>query len=278
MISGLGSASAAQLQFRSVDQSVVEERFSRIKSRDAKRAKELAELFAEAGCPPERLDLQKVRSSRHPNVICTLPGVTDRRIVVGAHFDSVPMSRGAVDNWSGAALLPSLYESLSRPKRQHTFVFIGFTDEEEGRIGSLFYVDQLSEAAASKVRAMINLDSLGLGSTKVWTRTADPRLVATLDRVAAATDRPWSAVDIGRGRDTDSTSFSQAGIPALTIHSLTHKTQRILHTPRDSPKVMDFDVYYDTFQLTVAYLAYLDQAWEQHDKPLGRDFLPSASR
>ncbi|MEM7355264.1 MAG: hypothetical protein AAF657_30920, partial [Acidobacteriota bacterium] len=95
-----------------------------------------------------------------------------------------------------------------------------------------------------------------------WAETADPRLMATLDLVAKATNRPWSPVDLGRGRNTDSTSFGEAGIPALTIHSLTRKTQRILHTPRDSPRVLDLELYYDTFRLTVAYLAYLDEVWE----------------
>ncbi|MEM7357083.1 MAG: M28 family peptidase, partial [Acidobacteriota bacterium] len=214
LLFGTGNSSAEPLRFVEVDPSVIAERFSRIRSGDAKRAKELAALFAEAGCPPEHLVLQKVRRSRHPNVICTLPGSTDQRIIVGAHFDSVPSSPGAVDNWSGAALLPSLYASLSRPQRRYTFVFIGFTDEEEGRIGSLFYVDQLSPSAGEKVRAMVNLDSLGLGATKVWAETADPRLMATLDLVAKATNRPWSPVDLGRGRNTDSTSFGEAGIPA----------------------------------------------------------------
>ncbi|HUG82291.1 MAG TPA: hypothetical protein VML01_11555, partial [Bryobacterales bacterium] len=58
---------------------------------------------------------------------------------------------------------------------------------------------------------------------------------------------------------TDSTSFSKAGIPAITIHSLTQETLRFIHTPRDKPELLNLDWYYDTFRLTVAYLAYLDQ-------------------
>ena len=78
-------------------------------------------------------------------MICVLPGNTDRIILVGAHTDKVNVGDGVVDNWSGASLLPSLLYSVSGEARQHTFVFVGFTAEETGMLGSAFYAEKLSK-------------------------------------------------------------------------------------------------------------------------------------
>lgn len=59
---------------------------------------------------------QRVPHSKAPNLICTLAGETASTIVVGGHFDFVARGWGAVDDWSGAVMLPSLYESLN-PRR-----------------------------------------------------------------------------------------------------------------------------------------------------------------
>ncbi|MDA1314945.1 MAG: M28 family peptidase [Acidobacteria bacterium] len=187
-----GSSARAQLEFLAVEKDVVEQRFRRNKFGNGKRSKEVTTLFEETGCPREHLSLEKVKRSSNPNVACTLPGTTDAVIVVGAHFDAVETSSGAIDNWSGASLLPSLYFSLSHPQRKHTFVFIGFTDEEKGLFGSKFYVKQLTDEAKSKVRAMINLDTLGLSPTKIGVSGANPGLVDAIGTVAGAMKLPMS--------------------------------------------------------------------------------------
>lgn len=98
----------------------------------------LKQIFTEAGCDESHLSEQPVKGSKLPNVICVLPGSSDRVIIVGAHFDRVPDGDGVVDNWSGASLLPSLYEAVKLEPRKHTYIFVGFTDEEKGEVGSHF--------------------------------------------------------------------------------------------------------------------------------------------
>lgn len=107
---------------------VIEARFKQVPHRNGERRRVLKKQFEAAGCTGQLLVEQKVENSRHPNLSCTL----DSTIIVGAHYDSVPTSYGAADNWSGASLLPSLLQSLRTPTRKHTFVFIAFTDEEKG--------------------------------------------------------------------------------------------------------------------------------------------------
>jgi Zn-dependent M28 family amino/carboxypeptidase len=112
----------------------------------------LHRLFTEAGCRDDRLTEQAVKGTKVPNVVCILPGMTDTRIVIGAHFDKVRRGMGVADNWSGASLLPSLFESLRNQVRRHTMVFVGFTDEEMGLVGSRFFVRSLTREQAACIK------------------------------------------------------------------------------------------------------------------------------
>ena len=118
----------------------------------------------------------RVERVKEPDVVCTRPGESDAAIAVGAHFDMVDVGSGVVDNWSGASLLPSLYQGLAVTPRKHTFIFIAFTGEEKGLLGSKEYVRQLGHDK-SRIKAMINMDTLGLTDTEVWVSRADPKLV-----------------------------------------------------------------------------------------------------
>jgi peptidase M28-like protein len=111
-----------------------------------------------------------VKRWRLPNVICLLPGSSDKVIIVGAHFDRVSEGDGVVDNWSGASLLPSLYEAVKSEPRKHTYTFIGFTDEEVGEVGSRLYVRQMTKEQVFATEAMVNMDTLGLTPTEIWSR------------------------------------------------------------------------------------------------------------
>ncbi len=130
-------------------------------------------MFADAGCDGQHLSEQAVREARQPNVICVLPGSSDKVIIVGAHFDHASAGDGVVDNWSGASLLPSLYEAVKVELWTHTYIFIGFTDEEKGEVGSHFYAQQMTEEQVAATDAMVNMDTLGLAATEIWVNHSD---------------------------------------------------------------------------------------------------------
>ena len=220
-------------------------------------------MFADAGCG-EHLTEQPLKFSKAPNVICVLPGTSDRVIIVGAHFDRVPTSDGVADNWSGASLLPSLYASLKVEPRQHTYVFVGFTDEEKGLVGSHFYARNLTREQVAATDAMVNMDTLGLAPTEVWTHRSDKRLTEALVRVSVHLKMPLSAVNFERVGSTDSESFASRKIPRITIHSLTQKSEdaRILHTRKDKLSAMNLDHYYATYHLVAVYLGFLDHFFD----------------
>jgi putative aminopeptidase FrvX len=248
----------AQIRFNQIKQEVIEARLRTCPIKNAARRAAVEDLFREAGCDPGHLSEQKVKGSTQPNVICVLPGTGESAILVGAHFDHVSLGRGVVDNWSGAALLPSLYQSLSGEPRKHTFVFVAFTGEEDGLTGSAFYAKSMTPEEVARTRAMVNLDCLGLAPTAVWASHADKTLLDLLVRIAAALKLPLRGINIERVGSTDSESFTRRKIPHLTIHSVTQDTLGDVNGPFDDFGVVKWKDYYDTYTLVAAYLNYLD--------------------
>ncbi|MDQ3917861.1 MAG: M20/M25/M40 family metallo-hydrolase [Acidobacteriota bacterium] len=103
------------------------------------------------------------------------PKLRDEVIVVGAHYDHLgrggegslapregEIHHGADDNASGTAGLLELARLLSRDreKMRRTLVFIAFGGEEEGLIGSSYYVAHPARPVEQTV-AMINMDMIG---------------------------------------------------------------------------------------------------------------------
>jgi hypothetical protein len=215
----------------------------------------------DAGCKHSNLREQAVDGPVPSNVICVLPGQAKEIIVVGAHTDKVDVGDGVVDNWTGAVLLPGLFYSLSAQRRYHTLIFIGFSAEEKGLLGSKYYVDHLTREQRARIAAMVNFDSLGLGPTKVWASHADQPLLDDLRAIAASTHLPLATENVDRiGASADSESFARDHIPRITLHSVTGQSWPILHSPADRLAAIQMNDYYDSYQLIAKYLAYLDDA------------------
>ena len=113
------------------------------------------------------------------NVIGVLPGsdpkLKGEAIVLGAHYDHLgrggegsgslaarggDIHHGADDNASGVAGVIELARMLSSQKLKRTVVFIAFSGEEEGLIGSSYYVNHPIVPLQNTV-AMINMDMIG---------------------------------------------------------------------------------------------------------------------
>jgi Tol biopolymer transport system component len=102
------------------------------------------------------------QSVRTANVVATLRGTENPELVyvVGSHFDSVPLSPGADDNTSGTAALLEAARVLAKHPLPATIVFVSFTGEEAGLLGSREFVRQ-AQASGMKVAGVLNNDMLG---------------------------------------------------------------------------------------------------------------------
>lgn len=101
----------------------------------------------------------------HPsaNIIALKEGQSPRELIVGAHYDSVAIGRGADDNASGVAIMLEAAERLYAIDTPYTIRFIAFGAEEVGLHGSTFYANQMSADDIANTVAMINLDALAAG-------------------------------------------------------------------------------------------------------------------
>ena len=249
------SASPLGPVFDPVPRPEIEARLRAAPQKNADREAAMEQLFRQSGCP--KVTTQSIGEGALPNVICTLPGTRKFVFIVSAHFDHVRKGQGVIDNWSGASMLPNLLESLRHEPRRHTFVFIGFSSEEKGLVGSKYYVRHLTPEQAARIHAEVNLDTLALGPTKIWLRHSDRRLTAELYAVARSNHLPLTDFDPGDAED-DSEPFIRRKIPTLMIHSVTNETWHVLHSADDNVHAVKFSDYYDTYRLLADFLATID--------------------
>lgn len=171
------------------------------------------------------------------NVVGMLPGsnraLSAQPIILGAHYDHLGMDAetgeiypGADDNASGISILIEVAAKLSRAfVPQRPILFVAFTGEESGLIGSQHFVENPPASLFSDdLFAMINLDAVG----RLEGRTL--QVFAT----DSAYEWPFMAQGIGFTIGVESTfpaetiassdhvSFLNAGIPAIHLFSGTH--------------------------------------------------------
>jgi Iap family predicted aminopeptidase len=244
-----------------VSREAIEGHLKSFSTKNNEREALIRKWLADAGCKKSNLAEQSLERKLPPNVICVLPGETADVILVGAHTDHVTeFGDGVVDNWTGASLLASLLYSVSGRPRRHTFVFVGFSAEEKGLVGSAYYAQHLTPEQRGHIAGMVNLDSLGLGPTEVWATHADKVLLDALAAAASASNLRAEAMNVDEVGSADSESFATYHIPRITLHSVTQQTWPILHSSRDKLDAIRMQDYYDSYHLIAAYLAYLDNA------------------
>src|SRR5512138_75166 len=181
------------------------------------------------------------------NVIGVLPGhdpvLRNEAVIVGAHYDHLGLGgfgsldpdsngkvhNGADDNASGAAMLIDIAQRLSAAPPARTVVFIAFSGEELGLLGSAYYVKQ-PVYPLSTTLAMINLDMVG--------RLRQKRLIVYGSRSAAEFPALLDSLNWHAGFDlhaqgdgygpSDQSSFYAAGRPVLhfftDLHEDYHRT------------------------------------------------------
>ena len=187
------------------------------------------------------------------NVIGVLEGVgplAHETIVVGAHYDHLGMGgqgslapwtkeihNGADDNASGTAILLEVAHQLTqanfKPKRR--IVFIAFTGEERGLLGSARYVREPRFPLKDTI-AMVNMDMVGrLSDNKLiiqGTKTADI-MDALIERLNKKYEFDLTKKPGGLG-PSDHQSFYLKNIPVLHLFTGLHSNY---HRPSD-----DFDL------------------------------------
>jgi Zn-dependent M28 family amino/carboxypeptidase len=166
------------------------------------------------------------------NLIADSPGGrTDRTVLLGAHLDSVPAGPGLNDNGTGTTALLEIalqMSDLGLTTRNHVrFAFWG--GEEDGLIGSDFYVSQLNKTQKKQIAVNLNFDMLGSPNPVTFIYDGDgdafgatgPNgsdiIEGVFEDYFTAQDEPFEATEFD-GR-SDYFAFINAGIPAGGLFS-----------------------------------------------------------
>jgi hypothetical protein len=209
------------------------------------------------------------------NVVAVLPGKgphADEYIIVGAHYDHLGLGQyghmfgpvgsiyhGADDNASGTATILELAARLSRePAPARSILFICFTAEEEGIIGSEYFVKH-PPVPLEKIVAMVNLDMVG----RVHDQTLDIGGQGTakdFDAILAQADldSPLKLKSVGRGGmgPSDHMAFAQRRIPVLFFWSGIHVDY---HRPTDTADKINYEGIAEIADFTAKVIGGLTQ-------------------
>ena len=152
------------------------------------------------------------------------------KLILGAHFDSVPGSPGANDNASGTAAILEIARRLPPSVAQQIW-FVSFDAEEDGLVGSAAFVQQLPNSTLSSLKAMLNFDMVAVNNNLSVGGSSE--LVSLIRGINPS---------IGQFTDfagSDHASFYAAGVPSVFFW---RGFEPNYHQPSDSsvdPKLLE---------------------------------------
>ncbi|MCM1534057.1 MAG: M28 family metallopeptidase [Corallococcus sp.] len=163
--------------------------------------------------------LQSARVGAHnvENIVVSC-NPSDKRLVIGAHYDSVDGSTGANDNASGCSVLLHTLERLKNTERSIDFVFF---DREE-------YIDHGSEAYLSivgkeNISAMINLDMCGYNNAIVVSHKGNIDNNAFYAAMNKKILEKHAVTLVGFLPEGDDSRFDECNIPNISVCTLGSK-------------------------------------------------------
>jgi Zn-dependent M28 family amino/carboxypeptidase len=235
----------------------IKEEFKTVPCKDSERLDGVKALFEKMGATSSDISMEKYKDVE--NLMVRLPGDTDEKIVVGAHYDKVADGCGAIDNWTGIVAIAHMYRTLKNYPLKKTLIFVAFGKEEKGLFGSRAMTNAIKKEDVAQYCAMINIDSLGITIPQVPGNMASDKLEKLAVELGKKMDMAISLKSID-GADADSSSFMSKKIPALTIAALPQNWTSILHTSNDKPAKVDAASVYLGYRLALAVLVTVSEA------------------
>ncbi len=186
------------------------------------------------------------------NIIGFIDNRAKSNIIIGAHYDHLgwgdegslhagePMiHNGADDNASGIAALLYLAEKLSKKSQDHNYIFIAFTGEEKGLLGSNYFVNNPS-FDLNKTSFMVNMDMVGRLDDErrmaIYGVGTSPSFIPAINRINDPHFQfKFDSSGIG---PSDHTSFYLNDIPVLHFFTGQHAQY---HKPTDDVELINFD-------------------------------------
>jgi len=106
--------------------------------------------------------------------------------------------------------------------------------------------------------AMINMDSFGTGRPFALKNASSPKLSVLVEERAMALNIPYSEISLNG--DSDSHSFLDRNIPAVTLSGLADGWEKILHSQKDQTAAVNGTSVYLGYRLAVSTWEAVDNA------------------
>jgi len=209
----------------------------------------------------EGLNKVKSDSVKTQNVVGYIEGSDEKLknefIVIGAHYDhwgwggknsgskkkdTIAIHNGADDNASGVSALLCIAEELSKAavKPKRSIIFISFSGEEEGLLGSKYFVAHLP-VEKSAVKVMLNMDMVGrLNEEKqIYMGGAGtfPDGVSLMKKLGENSGLN-PVIHAGEVGGSDHVSFYKSSISVIGFHTGGHPQY---HTPEDDIDLINIE-------------------------------------
>ena len=166
-------------------------------------------------------------NARNENIIGDVPGeIKDSFLVFSAHYDHLGMMGddtyfpGASDNASGTAMLLYLASWFSAHPQHYSILFISFSGEEAGLLGSAYYVAHPA-TPLDKIKFLINIDIMGdaTDGITVVNATEYPGQFSLLNKLNDAHKYLPVIKSRGKAANSDHYHFTEMGVPSFFIYS-----------------------------------------------------------
>lgn len=206
------------------------------------------------------------------NVVGVLEGtdldLKNEYIIYSAHYDHVGIGRpdaqgdsiynGARDNAIGTTAVLTIAENLAKYPTKRSALFILFTGEEKGLLGSQYYV-QNPIIPLNQMIYCFNTDGGGYNNTALATIAGLKRTTAQKHMVEGAKTFGLEALDIddvapeqGLFDRSDNVSFAKVGIPAPTystgFDAFDEEINKYYHQAADEADSIDYDYLVKFYQ------------------------------
>lgn len=164
------------------------------------------------------------------NLIADSPtGRADRTVVVGGHLDSVGEGPGINDNGSGTAAILETALQMAGMDLENRVRFAFWSGEEDGLLGSSYYVEQLSKSELKEIALNLNFDMVGSPNAVNFVYDGDGSAFGfTGPNGSNVIEDVFTDFFDGEGQSTEPTAFDgrsdylgfiDAGIPAGGLFS-----------------------------------------------------------
>jgi len=208
------------------------------------------------------IDAQFIPDFTTRNVAGMVKGTSgsDSTIVISAHYDHLGMMGdqvyfpGANDNASGTAMMLNLARYYAKHPPKYNTVFLAFSAEEIGLLGSKAFVEQ-PLIPLKQIRFLLNLDLAGTGEEGI--KVVNGSIFRTqFDTLKALNDQYkfLPKIDIrGEACNSDHCRFYALGVPCFFIY--TQGGIQAYHDIQDRPETLPLTAFGPYFQLITKFLA-----------------------